>query len=659
MAIIKHTGMSLDLIEKLNNKYVLANGYLGYSSIMEELKQTDQAHFKINGMYSILGKEKHYTSIPNPLHIYVVANNQLLHPKNILPKHHEQSLDCETGLFTRETVYTVDNIDITIYSEKFLDQKDLSLCYMKYNISANHNIDIELFQGIDSEFSGDYKDDFKDLEVEINEGVISLSGKHQKSLQPLYIVSTIQKNFSHFSRQKNSSFLENYSIELTAGEHYEIVKYAGVGTNIRKNHEKLKKAIEQKMALGYEQCYEQNKQQWKKLWKDTSLEIVNNDLIEKYTQYNLYQLLSHRPYSSQATYSSKGLTNQPISLGSEIEMFIFRYFLNTDFNYAKRLLMNRVNSLNEALKTAKKSKRKGALYSKHGNDFYLNALIVHNLDKYINQTQDTKILLSGALEMALEICKFYLDIVKLNDKATHYDILEVDSLFAKIKGVNNSTLLNYLVKNTLNITISLIAKAKALSRSEVEDFLSSKNYDDLINVIRKVKNKLYIKAINSENVYEMYEDYFTQEKEISVPDILALFTVVPEDFSLIVKRANYLYYQPLTKSDIYGKYFLSVNQVRLGYEKEGFKNFKSYLKQSVTDDEAKNKEQILLDLGLSGAIYNFLVYGVAALEHKGYLLTGDSLLPSDIRRLEFKVKVGKNKAFVKLKRSSIEIRWNE
>ncbi len=659
MAVIKHTGISLELIEKLNNKYVIANGYLGFSSIMEELKQVDKAHFKVNGMYSIVGKEKHYTSIPNPLHIQVVANNQLLHPKTILPKHHEQSLDVETGLFTRETVYTVDNIDVTIYSEKFLDQKDLSLCYMKYNISANHNIDIELFQGIDNEFSDNYKEDFKDIEVQLNEGVFSFSAKHQKSLQPLYIVSSIQKNFSHFSRQKNSNFLENYSMELTAGEHYEIVKYAGIGTNSRKNLEKLRKAIEQKMALGYEQCYEQNKLQWKKLWKDTAIEIVNNDLVAKYSQYNLFQLLSHRPYSSQATYSSSGLTDQAISLGSEIEMFIFRYFLNTDFSHAKRLLMSRVNNLGDALKKAKKVKKKGALYSSQKTDLYLNALIVHNLDKYINQTQDTKILLSGALEMALEMREFYIDTVKINDKSTHYDILNVDSLFGEMKGINNNTLLNYLVKNTLAITISLVAKAKNMSRNEVEDFLKNKSYDDLIHKIRIVKNKLYIKSINSDNVYEMYENYFAEEKVIAIPDILALFTVVPEDFSLVEKRANYLYYQPVIKPNLYGKYFLSVNQVRLGYEKEGFKNFKSYLKQSVIDDETKNKEHLLLDLGLSGAIYNFLVYGVAALEHKGYLLTGDSLLPSDIRRLEFNVKVGKNKAYVKLKRSSIEIRWNE
>ena len=68
-------------------------------------------------------------------------------------------------------------------------------------------------------------------------------------------------------------------------------------------------------------------------------------------------------------------------------------------------------------------------------------------------------------------------------------------------------------------------------------------------------------------------------------------------------------------------------------------------------------EQNFLDLGLSAAIYNYLVYGMACLRHDKYLLSADSFNPNDIRRLEFKVLVAGNVASVKIKRNSANIEW--
>jgi hypothetical protein len=50
---------------------------------------------------------------------------------------------------------------------------------------------------------------------------------------------------------------------------------------------------------------------------------------------------------------------------------------------------------------------------------------------------------------------------------------------------------------------------------------------------------------------------------------------------------------------------------------------------------------------------------MAKLRHDRYLLTADALIPSDVRRLEFKVKIAKNIATVKIRRNSAVIEWNE
>lgn len=101
MPIIKSSGFVLEQLEALNNKYVLANGYLGISGVMDCLKQADHAHLKVGGLVMDDVEGKRYISVFNPLYTAVTANGVLLHPANINPIFHEQSLDIDNGVFRK------------------------------------------------------------------------------------------------------------------------------------------------------------------------------------------------------------------------------------------------------------------------------------------------------------------------------------------------------------------------------------------------------------------------------------------------------------------------------------------------------------------------------------------------------------------------------
>jgi len=659
MAVIKVNGFDLDNLESLNNKYVLANGYLGIAGIMDELRQEDFAQLKINHLVKKERHRQHYISVFNPLYTLVIANGVALHPKSLAPKTHQQILDLDNGLYSRTTVYEVDDIEVKIYSERFVDQRNLSLIYSKYIVFTNKEVNLEIIQGIDTEQTVPFQDSFNPLEIE-NGDMLILRTKEKNTEKPLNIVCDYNKNFRFKNRNKKHDGIEKYIFKAEANREYEIIKYVAVSTDKRKNVEALSKWLNKVKKDGYDLCLQRNTEAWTKFWKIAKIDIFNNDLIERYTQYNIFQLISHRPFSDQVYVSRYGLTGKDICHDFTIDMYLFKFYLNTSYETARRMLMHRVKSLSEAQENAKKLHKKGALYTDDKDNFHINALIVINLVEYIQRTMDKSVLEAGGLTMALEISKFYLSITKANDKKTNYQVLNTHTIDNEIDEIDNNALLNSLIKDCFGKTANLVALAKVGKRKEVEAFLAEHKYEKMIDEIREVRRKLYLHQPNVNFLIQAFDKYFKTEDTLTYPDVLNLFFLYPFEFKEREKRENYLYYSKFTKPNALGNFLLALIGMDQDFEKEANKYFKAFLPLNLFDNANKyNHVQNFLDLGQSAAIYIYLIYGMARVRHDGFLVMADSLIPSDIRRLEFNLKVARNMARVKIKRNSANVGWNE
>jgi trehalose/maltose hydrolase-like predicted phosphorylase len=332
--------------------------------------------------------------------------------------------------------------------------------------------------------------------------------------------------------------------------------------------------------------------------------------------------------------------------------------LNTDYKSARRILLSKIRYLNEAKQNAEKIKKPGALYTDDQFNLYINALTVVNFVDYIERTADKSLLALGGLEMLLEISKFYLSIIKPNAKKTNYQVLNVTSLDGSIKNIDNSALLNYLIKDCFGKTANMVALAKTENRKEVEEYLKTNDYDKQIDNMREVRRKLYQQSPNVNNLVQYYDGYFKEEREISNPDLVNLFMLYPDDFKELVKKENYIYYSKFANPDPLGKINLAFIACSKGYEKESNKYFRNVLGLNLCDDANKlNFEQTYLDLGVASALNLYLVYGLAGLKHDRYLLMADSFIPNDIRRLEFKINIANNIGSIKIKRNSATVEW--
>jgi trehalose/maltose hydrolase-like predicted phosphorylase len=659
MTVIKAHGFNFDNIESLNNKFLLSNGLLGVSGIMDELKVDEGAHVKVNGLFKAINDKLYYQSVFNPLYVNVSVGELKLHPKHIIPKFHEQSLNLDNGIFSRTTRYDVDGVVVLITSERFLDQKNLGFIYSKYTISASKAIDIELTHGIDMSLSPFFEDDFTDIEINNKEGIF-LTAKRKADNSHISILYDFDRDFRHLNRLEDCLNQESYSFRLEAKREYQILRYIGISTRVHKAYEHLVDDMAKVKKSGYSKLINVNNHNWEKLWHDKQMEIFNNDLVNRYVKFNQYQMICNRPASDSNEISRYGLSNTPVSFSFANDLYLFKYYLLTDYRSARRMLANRIKHLSYAQKQAEKLGKPGAFYGGTEDNLYINALIVLNLYEYIERTMDLAILDFKALNMVLEIAKFYLNLVQINHKKTNYQTHDVQTLDQSFKNVDNEALLNYLIRDCLGKTANLVALAKTKARKEVEKHLSDNNYDKMISKLREVKNKMYLQMPNVNNLIQLYDKYFKEERKLNNPDLLNLFFLFPEEFKEMVKQSNFDYYAPLSKPDSLGKFILSYVAATQGLERQANKYFKDYLGLNLYDDANKfNDSQAFLDIGLSAAIYLYMVYGLSGVKHDKYMIMADAFTPADIRRIEFKIRSAGNVASVKIKRNSATVEWNE
>ena len=95
--------------------------------------------------------------------------------------------------------------------------------------------------------------------------------------------------------------------------------------------------------------------------------------------------------------------------------------------------------------------------------------------------------------MMLECSRFYLSYATLSDNKKHYDFLNVRGLDESHGTLDNEAYTNLMVKNALDAVIKCVAFAKGTDKNEVKAMFDAKNYEQLVDDIRELRRRLYIK----------------------------------------------------------------------------------------------------------------------------------------------------------------------
>ncbi|MBI9009397.1 MAG: glycoside hydrolase family 65 protein [Tenericutes bacterium] len=694
MSVLEHNKFIAEEQESIGSKFLISNGYMGYRGTLDEAESADFVALNLAGLYDG-SRFIENVNVFNPLYTMVKADGIDLNPRSFRPTKHNISINTDNGLFKRSTKFVYGPTEITVKSERFMDQTNKSMIYSKFSFVSNNICEVELFTGIDSFIWNIEEHHLVDTKRIEEEDLLILASKTKHGEKDVCVGLKEVRNFNAKGKAYKNG-IKKFIFKLEAKKEYTIYKYVGVVHSIEDSVETLKRYLMRAEAKGYKQLFDENKDFWDKTYEDAKLNVFNNDEVMAQADYAVYQLISHRPFCDEISIPQKGLSGQ-YDMGSvnwNTEILLLPFYVNTDPVSARHMVMYRINSLPEAMNKAKNLGFEGAFYAEKSgengmelsktaiqNNIHINGSIVYGIYQYVERTKDYSVLFEGGLDMLLECSRFYLSYASLSDNKKHYDFLNVTGLDNVHTDIDNDAYTNLIIKNCLDSVIKCVAFAKGEDKFKVKDMFEPKSYESLISDLRELRRKLYVKKNNIEYLLESFDRYFNLEdrdvstlkrisfiEELDVenieettylknPGVIASLALFLDEYSNKIKRVNYDYYLRRTiNPDMFTRIMYVIIGCTSEETEEAYKQYLDLADISIGNDFLFKEG---LNLALLGGIYDMLVYGFAGLRHHGFLLSGDYNNATKIRRLEFKVKIASNIANVKTKRNSVTVSFKE
>lgn len=318
------------------------------------------------------------------------------------------------------------------------------------------------------------------------------------------------------------------------------------------------------------------------------------------------------------------------------------FFLDNFPECAKNLVKYRIRTLPEARKKAAHYGYNGAFYAWESQDGYdacsdfnvtdvfthrpvrtyfkdkqihISADVAYAVLNYYFKTNDDELMLDGGLETVLECAEFARTYSYYNHIKERYELLDVIGPDEYHERVNNNAYTNYMFYKITSDGLNAARKLQTKYPQKVAKVLG-KFDGDVLSKLDEWISKLYLPQPNDKGIIEQFDGYFkledvtvdevslrlvnpreywggsngvaTATRVIKQADVLMLFNLYPDLFTLDVQRANYEFYLPYTEhGSSLSHCAYALTACRIG---KGDEAYKAFLDSAEIDLVGKSKQ---------------------------------------------------------------------
>lgn len=699
----------------LNRKYetifTLANGYRGMRGALEFSKKGERGNL-IAGIFN--QSEAVVTEIVNcqdPLGLNIYIEDEMLDIDNCQVLSFNRELDMKSGVLHTEVEIKTQKGKITrIVSQRFVSRNNVNRWGAKYSITpVNYSGKIFIENIIDGTVTNsalDPRNRTKHLEIkkviDLKPGIGMKTSTRDKNVE--IIEGTTLKATDNYGnmlksrkhRQFGEVVRELYELDVKENIEYELEKY-GVTYTSRDTKENIEnllvKNLKEYMYHGLNHEMELHKGVWNKIWDKIDIKINGDEEAQLGIRFNLYQLSSsayegdHRVSIAAKALHGEGYKGHVFW---DTEIFMLPFFIYTNPEVAKALLMYRYNTLGGARKNATTNGYKGAQFPwesadegvevtpKWGFDydgnpvriwtgdeeFHINADIAFGIWEYYRATRDREFLVNYGIEIFLDTAKFWNSRLEYNSNKDRYEINRVIGPDEFHEHVNNNVYTNYLAKWNINKAIDLGQWLKAedpiaYGRLSNQLGISEEDFD----IWKEKKDKIYIPYAKDSKVIEQFEGYFdlkdvpiveydensmpvwpdlkgyslSETQLIKQPDVIMLMLLLGDEFDEETKKENYEYYEKRTmhKSSLSPSMY-SIMGLNIGDTNDAYKYF---IKTIMTDlEDNQGNASFGLHAASTGGSWQSAVFGFGGMFiDNEETINFKPWIPSNWDDLEFKI----------------------
>ena len=717
---IVEDGFDPALANTYETLFTTGNGYLGTRGSLEENHEGALPGTFLRGVF-----DHHDSAVidlvkaPDWVALAIVVNGTRLDVTSSSVVRHRRVLDLRDGTLSRETVFSdAEGRRTRLETVRFTSGADQHLCCLQARITPeNHTASIAVHSGVDG--TG-YNLDRRPLYTEQPPDDPQMKwhkwakSKHVDEVargqlaDAVYLESrTIDTGITighaaatTASAPVESAVAQRYKAieqvsraQVAAGETFTVEKLVTIYTSRDVDAGSVRQAcldeLRHHLTSGFATCRERNRAAWAAKWADSDVLIDGDADANRAVRFSVYHLLIAANESDpRVNIGANALTGERYRGHAfwDTEVFMLPFFIYTQPETARALLLYRYHTLDGARQNARNTGFRGARYAWESADtglettpkwtvdgahriwmgeeeIHVSSAVAYGLIAYLAATGDHTMMTECGAEILFETSRFWADRLEATPDG-RYVLSRVVGPDEFHEHVDNSAYTNYLVRWHLqqaahayaDLAISHPRELAALSdrigltRDEVEDWLTRAEQIRLPSttdggVIEQFDGYLELETLpveHDDNDMPAYPPGYHHynlagTKLLKQADVVMLTYVLPDEFSDDVKRANYEYYEPLTlhKSSL-SPAIHSIMSIEVGDPGRAVQYFRRSAFVDLVDNQGNTEEGI--HIASAGGTWQMIVNGFGGFRVRHGQMTFKPWLPPDWTAIAFRLK---------------------
>jgi nigerose phosphorylase len=552
-------------VDRLGNKFLLGNGYLGYRGTLEEYDQEQKTATIVSGLYDKVGDLwREPINMPNGGYVRLSYRGAPLHALTSKVERHSQTLDMQHGVHERETVFlTADGNAVTVRSRRIVSLAAHHLICCEYTIKAARACTLEVSSGIDGDVWDINGPHLEALATAAADGVISLAARTHEKRVPVAVAEVLidadgadaaGPTSDEVVRREEKRILREFSLTLAANRPRTLVKIVAhhTGLDAADPLTAARASAAEGAKVGFASLLAAHKAAWETRWRACDIQIDGDNEAQTALRFSMYHLLAIAPtHAENVSIPARGLSGQVYKGGIfwDTEIFMLPFFSHAFPSIARNLLLYRYHTLEGARRKAREYGFRGAFFAWESQDdgedactlfnvtdvftnrpmrtyfrdkqYHISADVVYAIWDYYSITGDSSIFADGCAEVIYECARFFLTLAYYNHDKTRYEILDVTGPDEYHERVNNNAYTNWMAAHTFDVCVKVADYLAEQQPAVAAELLERLCFAEDLETIREMARLLYRPAPDPDtSVIPQFDGYFGLE-DVALNDLLA------------------------------------------------------------------------------------------------------------------------------------------
>lgn len=711
-----------ELIAHNETLFSLGNGHIGTRGSIEEgylnKKFTMNEGSYVNGFFesapivygeTAFGYAKNTQTIcqvPNGKEMSFSIEGEWFHLEAGTILNHKRVLNMKEGILKRFFTWKTSNgkiVDVVI--ERFISYDIPEILAVSYTLTpVNFNGEIIFKSCLDGDVTvspivGDLIDDPRVVKREKRDFHTHLTYEENQAflvaatevsnlrLATGQIVSITSSNETLHCTATDNRIINEFTLNVTEGKTESIEVFTGYSTFYSAVEQdstvikRLGKTMQEVEKLGYEKFKEQQAKTMQAFWEQSDIQIKGDKVLQKGLRFNLFHLNQSAGRDGLTNIPAKGLTGDGYEghYFWDTEMYMLPFFVYTQPDIAKSLLMYRYSILENARKRAREIGVKqgvlfpwrtingeecSAYYPAGTAQFHINADIAYGVKLYLEAVNDLDFRYHEGLEILVETARFWIefgDYIPENGNAFCINGVTGPDEYTAI--VNNNYYTNLMVKTNLEFAAKLAKEVLSESKEETIEIVKKLTISNSeIQLWKAAAEKMKLPFDQEKNLTKQDDTFFEktvwdfeQTPKENYPlllhyhpliiyryqvnkqaDVVLAQLLHSRQVSKDQKTRDYHYYEAITTHDSsLSKSVFGMMASEIGEKEKAYSYFMDTALMDLSDQQGNTKDGI--HAANMGGTWMSMVYGFAGMAVHEDKLTFSPRLPKEWQELSFKI----------------------